>query len=47
MAEKIVLVATRKEVGGWPEAGKRGVSRSVPSTVEARGRSMGLLGTLQ
>lgn len=31
MAEKMVLTETRKEVGGWPEAGKKGVPGSIPS----------------
>lgn len=31
VAEKMALIATRKEVGGWPEAGKKGVPGSVPS----------------
>lgn len=31
MAEKMALIATRKEVGGWPEAGKKGVLGSVAS----------------
>ena len=32
MAEKMVLkVRTGKEVGGWSEAGRRGISGSIPA----------------
>lgn len=47
MAEKVLKVATEKEVGRWSKAGRRGVPGSVPSTVEARDRSGALLGTTE
>lgn len=47
VVEKMVPeVMTREEVRGWWEDGKRGVSRSIPSTVEAIDRSIGLSGVL-
>lgn len=47
MVEKVLKVATEKEVGGWLKAGRRGVPGSVPSTIEARDRSGALLGTTE